>query len=318
MANDRRRESDEMIWVPVDPYVRPEKRRPALERRNEFGLDRRYRADEGETVVSSGLESDADAPDEHGTAAPGSGAELAAADGTEHVSGNGADERRFVERRRSPGVPHNRTAGFLKRFRQPIIGVGLAGAALPMVAAMDAPASPSDEPEPGDLATGRTMAPSADVEEDLAERLENEREMEERTRIVQANVAEHSIARDMAEDIYDAARAQGIDPDVAFGLVRTESTFREDARSHVGALGLTQVMPRTAAWLEPGTTSKDLYDRRTNLRLGFRYLDQMIDKYNGDLKLALLAYNRGPGTVDKVLKRGGNPDNGYADKVLGR
>src|SRR5690606_28559925 len=80
----------------------------------------------------------------------------------------------------------------------------------------------------------------------------------------------------------------------------------------------TQVMPRTAAWLEPGTTSKDLYDRKTNLRLGFRYLDQMIDKYKGDVKLALLAYNRGPGTVDKVLARGGDPDNGYADRVLGR
>ena len=83
------------------------------------------------------------------------------------------------------------------------------------------------------------------------------------------------------------------------------------------ARGLTQVMPRTARWLMPGTTAEDLYDRQTNLRLGFRYLNQLIDKYRGDVKLALTAYNRGPGTVDRVLKRGGNPDNGYADKVLG-
>jgi len=313
-GNDRRRESDELIWVPVDPYVRPETRRPALERRNELGLDRRELADENDTAAPSSAEPDATTPADGSAASQGTGTDTAA---TSEAAGNGGVERRSVDRRRSPGVPRNRTAGFLKRFRQPIIGVGLAGAALPMVAAMDAPASPADEPEPGDLATGRTMAPSEDVEEDLAERVENERESEERARIVQANVAEHSIGRDLAEDIYDAARAQGIDPDVAFGLVRTESTFREDAKSHVGALGLTQVMPRTASWLEPGTTSKDLYDRRTNLRLGFRYLDQMIDKYKGDLKLALLAYNRGPGTVDKVLKSGGNPDNGYADKVLG-
>ena len=75
-------------------------------------------------------------------------------------------------------------------------------------------------------------------------------------------------------------------------------------------------MPRTAAWLQPGTKTQDLYDRQLNLRLGFRYLDQMIDKYKGNVRLALLAYNRGPGTVDRVLKQGGNPDNGYADKVL--
>jgi soluble lytic murein transglycosylase-like protein len=41
-----------------------------------------------------------------------------------------------------------------------------------------------------------------------------------------------------------------------------------------------------------------------------------MDKYDGDQRLALLAYNRGPGTVDRVLKRGGDPDNGYADAVI--
>lgn len=316
MENDRRRESDHMIWVPVDPYVRPADRRPALERRNELGLDRReFRQQESRPVPPA-----EPAASDVAASAPGSAPPADAAASDECVgseSTNGGTERRALDRRRSPGVPRNRPAGFLKRFRQPIIGVGLAGAALPMVAAMDAPGSPSEEPEAGDQSASRTAMPAEDVEEALVERVENEREVQERDRIVQANVAEFGIPRDMAEDIYDAARAEGIDPDVAFGLVKTESTFREDARSHVGALGLTQVMPRTAAWLEPGTTSKDLYDRHTNLRLGFRYLDQMIEKYKGNVKLALLAYNRGPGTVDKVLERGGNPDNGYADKVLG-
>lgn len=275
MDADRRRDDTQYEWVPVDPFVRPEPgRRPALERRNELGLDRREGA------------------------------------------GTATAERRGQERRHSPASPRRRAAGFLKRFRQPIIGVGLAGAALPMVAAVEAPGSPSEEPEPGDVSATRAAAPVEDVEEGLVERVANEREGQDRARIVQANVARYDIPQDLAEDIYDAAREEGIEPDVAFGLVRTESTFREDAKSHVGALGLTQVMPRTAAWLEPGTRAKDLYDRQTNLRLGFRYLDQMIDKYRGDVKLALLAYNRGPGTVDKVLKRGGNPDNGYADKVL--
>ena len=67
-------------------------------------------------------------------------------------------------------------------------------------------------------------------------------------------------------------------------------------------------MPRTAKWLRPGTTAEDLFDRATNLDLGFSYLRDLIDKYNGNTKLALLAYNRGPGTVDKILKRGGDPE----------
>ena len=64
-----------------------------------------------------------------------------------------------------------------------------------------------------------------------------------------------------------------------------------------------------------GTTRADLRDQETNLRIGFKYLKQLVDKYDGNENLALTAYNRGPGTVDRVLKRGGNPDNGYADFV---
>ena len=84
------------------------------------------------------------------------------------------------------------------------------------------------------------------------------------------------------------------------------------ATSRVGAVGLTQLMPATAKWLEPGTTRDDLRDTETNLRIGFGYLRDLIDKYDGDENLALSAYNRGPGTVDRILKRGGNPDNGYS------
>ncbi|HEX2189268.1 MAG TPA: lytic transglycosylase domain-containing protein [Longimicrobiaceae bacterium] len=127
---------------------------------------------------------------------------------------------------------------------------------------------------------------------------------------------EMGLDRELAEDIYDIALEHDIDPDVAFGLVRTESEFKNYATSHVGALGLTQLMPKTADWLEPGTREADLRNPETNLKIGFRYLRQLIDKYEGDQKLALLAYNRGPGTVDRVLKRGGDPDNGYAEAVF--
>ncbi len=70
--------------------------------------------------------------------------------------------------------------------------------------------------------------------------------------------------------------------------------------------------------MRPGVTRKQLRDPDTNLRVGFKYLRYLMDKYDGNEKLALLAYNRGPGTVDKALKRGRNPDNGYADFVKGK
>jgi soluble lytic murein transglycosylase-like protein len=84
----------------------------------------------------------------------------------------------------------------------------------------------------------------------------------------------------------------------------------------VGAVGLTQLLPSTARWMAPGTTRSDLMTPETNLRVGFQYLRYLMDKYGGDEKLALTAYNRGPGTVSKLLARGKNPDNGYAEKVL--
>lgn len=126
----------------------------------------------------------------------------------------------------------------------------------------------------------------------------------------------YPVTQRLAESIVEAALENDIQPELAFGLVRAESGFRNAATSHVGAIGLTQLMPRTARWLEPGTTTRDLRDSETNLRIGLGYLRDLIDKYDGDERLALLAYNRGPGTVDRVLRRGGDPDNGYVDKVL--
>jgi soluble lytic murein transglycosylase-like protein len=126
----------------------------------------------------------------------------------------------------------------------------------------------------------------------------------------------YAIPADLAAAISDIALAEGIAPAVAFQLVRVESGFYRRAISPVGAVGLAQLMPPTAFELDSSLQYADLFDRDTNLRLGFRYLRQMLDKYDGDLRLALLAYNRGPGTVDGILKTGGDPANGYARAVL--
>jgi soluble lytic murein transglycosylase-like protein len=125
----------------------------------------------------------------------------------------------------------------------------------------------------------------------------------------------YRIPPDLATAIYDIAISEGVDPALAFSLVRVESDFTRRAVSSAGAIGLTQVMPSTAFWLQPGLTRDDLFERDTNLRLGFRYLRMMLAQYQGDLRLALLAYNRGPGRVDDILRAGGDPSNGYATKV---
>lgn len=223
--------------------------------------------------------------------------------------------REYRKPRRAPG------RAFLRRFKQPIIGLSIAGAAAPLINAGGDPADQAKngpQPTEADLARANSATPATgDVEDRLAAKIGGQASSAKQASFVEDAIERYKISEDLAKDIYEISQAEGIEPEVAYGLVRTESSFKNAAVSHVGARGLTQVMPRTAKWMVPGTKASDLHDQKTNLRLGFKYLNQMIDKYDGDVRLALLAYNRGPGTVDKILKKGGNPNNGYADKVLG-
>ncbi|HEX2095446.1 MAG TPA: transglycosylase SLT domain-containing protein, partial [Longimicrobiaceae bacterium] len=116
--------------------------------------------------------------------------------------------------------------------------------------------------------------------------------------------------------ILRAARAEGVDPELAFGLVRAESGFREALVSPRGAVGLTQILPSTAAALRPGVSRRDLLHRDTNLRLGFRYLRELIGRYDGDVRMALHAYHRGPGTVARMRAEGLDPEASFPDRVL--
>jgi len=130
------------------------------------------------------------------------------------------------------------------------------------------------------------------------------------------NSAKYRIPADLAADIYDIALSEGIDPALGFQLVKVESSFRGNARSSKKAIGYTQLQVRTARFYQAGVTEKDLYDRETNLRLGFRFLNDLLERFDHDMHLALLAYNRGPARVADILAGGGNPANGYSDAVL--
>jgi len=128
--------------------------------------------------------------------------------------------------------------------------------------------------------------------------------------------SQFQIPADLATAIYDIALSEGIDPEVAFRLVKVESNFKPRALSNMGAIGYTQIQPATARFYEPGLSTEQLYERDVNLRLGFRFLRDLVRRYGGDLDLALVAYNRGPGRVEEILLNGGDPSNGYAHKVL--
>lgn len=83
------------------------------------------------------------------------------------------------------------------------------------------------------------------------------------------------------------------------GVIQTESEFTRKARSPVGARGYMQLMPATAALLKGRRLSQnEITDAETNITLGVRYLNEMIREM-GSVRLALLAYNAGPGAVRK-------------------
>ena len=95
--------------------------------------------------------------------------------------------------------------------------------------------------------------------------------------------------------IQEAARAHGVDPRLVAAVMRRESAWDENAVSHVGACGLMQLMPDTAQFLGV----RDIFNVRENIFGGTRYLRTLLDTFNGDVDLALAAYNAGPGAVEK-------------------
>lgn len=126
----------------------------------------------------------------------------------------------------------------------------------------------------------------------------------------------YAITAGMASDVMDASLREGIDPELSFHLVRLESEFNPRAISKVGAVGLTQLMPSTATMIEKGVTREQLFVPKTNLRVGLRYLRTLLDQYKGNVRLALLAYNRGEDAVWRDVRAGVNPGNGY-DRWVG-
>jgi len=100
------------------------------------------------------------------------------------------------------------------------------------------------------------------------------------------------------------ARAQesGIDPLLVLSLVKQESAFDPEASSSVGAQGLMQLMPSTASDVSPGVARVDLINPEINVQVGTLYLKSLLTRYEGNMILALAAYNAGPGAVDRWIR----------------
>ena len=108
----------------------------------------------------------------------------------------------------------------------------------------------------------------------------------------------------LREIVVRRAQGIGLDPAYVYGLIRQESRFIMDARSHVGASGLMQVMPATAKWTAKkiGLTSftpEQITDKETNVAIGTGYLKLVLDDFGGSMPMAAAAYNAGPGRPRK-------------------
>jgi soluble lytic murein transglycosylase-like protein len=138
----------------------------------------------------------------------------------------------------------------------------------------------------------------------------------ERSNAILANSAKYQIPADLAGDIYDIALSEGIDPALGFRLVKIESGFKATARSPKNAYGYTQLQLPTARFYDADVTESRLFERETNLRIGFRFLRDLLEQFDHDMQLALVAYNRGPAKVAGILAKGDDPANGYAEAVM--
>lgn len=110
-----------------------------------------------------------------------------------------------------------------------------------------------------------------------------------------SSTSKPTYTKEIEDAVTSISAKYNVDANLIKAIIRAESGFNQYAESKAGAQGLMQLMPATARSL--GVTNS--FDIRQNIDGGTRYIKNKIDQYNGDVRLALAAYNAGPGSVSK-------------------
>jgi soluble lytic murein transglycosylase len=125
----------------------------------------------------------------------------------------------------------------------------------------------------------------------------------------------------LADAIYEQSVAASVDPLMVASIVAKESSFRSRVVSHAGAVGLMQLRP----WVARDVAQREriewrgettLHDPELNVKLGIRYYQELMDRFNGDVHKALTAYNFGPTRVSRQLRHGTYSGSDYASRVV--
>lgn len=125
------------------------------------------------------------------------------------------------------------------------------------------------------------------------------------------------LNEDIQQFIIVEAQAHGIDPAIIISMIYHESTYNADAVGDNGnSLGLMQVNPQWHSARMSELSCTDLFDPYQNITVGIDYLAELRDSYNGNIEMALVAYNLGPTGADRHFFSKGNYSSQYSRYVL--